>query len=158
LGLVSKKNQKVFLKCMKNMENNIVISINPEHVKNIISGTKKYEYRTKAAKRDIDKIIIYETVPVKRIVADVQVIGVLKGKPDDLWERTKDKSGITKAFFDDYFKNRKTAYAYELGEVKVYDSPKNLEEFGLKRAPQSYVYVSWEKKYGKVYQTAEKIS
>ena len=38
----------------------IIISINPEHVKNIINGTKKFEYRTKAAKSDVNKIIIYE--------------------------------------------------------------------------------------------------
>ena len=41
--------------------NKIVMSINPEHVNNIINGTKKYEYRTKAAKKDINRLIIYET-------------------------------------------------------------------------------------------------
>ena len=35
--------------------NKIVMSINPEHVNNIINGTKKYEYRTKAARKDIDR-------------------------------------------------------------------------------------------------------
>ena len=48
------------------MKKKIIISINPEHVENIINGTKKYEYRTKAAKQDISSIIIYETVPVKK--------------------------------------------------------------------------------------------
>ena len=124
------------------MKNNIVISINPEHVKNIINGTKKYEYRTKAAKKDIDKIIIYETVPVKRIVAEAEIVEVLMMKPDELWEKTKEKSGTKKIFFDNYFENRKIAYAYKLGKVKVYATPKTLEEFGLKAAPQSYVYVN----------------
>ncbi len=124
------------------MKKNIIISINPEHVKNIINGTKKYEYRTKAAKQDISKIIIYETVPVKKIVAEAEIVEVLIMKPENLWEKTKDFSGITKEFFDKYFKNKKVAYAYCLGKIKVYDKPKELIEFGLKNAPQSYVYVN----------------
>ena len=61
--------------------------------------------------------------------------------PEDLWENTKEQSGITKSFFDAYFKGRKVAYAYKLGKVKQYEEPKTLKEFGLKCAPQSFVYV-----------------
>lgn len=124
------------------MKKTIVISINPKHVKNIINGTKKYEYRTRAAKQDVNKIIIYETIPVKKIVAEAEIVEVLVMKPNDLWNETKELSGITKEFFDKYFKNKKVAYAYRLGNVKVYDEPKELVEFGLKSAPQSYAYVN----------------
>ena len=119
----------------------IVISINPEHVKNIINGTKKYEYRLKAAKRDVSKIIIYETKPIKKVVAEAEITEVLMMKPEDLWNETKDLSGITKLFFDDYFKGRKIAYAYKLGRVKVYEQPKSLSYFRLKVAPQSFAYI-----------------
>lgn len=121
---------------------NIVISINPKHVQNIINGSKKYEYRTKAAKEDVNKIIIYETMPIKKVVAEVEIIDVLMMKPSDLWDQTKRQSGITKEFFDAYFSGRQIAYAYRLGNVKVYDSPKDLIEFGLKSAPQSFAYVN----------------
>lgn len=119
----------------------IVISINPQHVQNILNGSKKFEYRTKAAKSDVKKIIIYETTPIKRIVAEVEIVEVLTMNPEDLWENTKEQSGITKSFFDAYFKGRKVAYAYKLGKVKQYEQPKTLKEFGLKCAPQSFVYV-----------------
>ena len=55
-------------------------------------------------------------------------------------EKTKEYSGITKNFFDEYFKDRKVAYAYKLGKIKVYDEPKALTEFGLRIAPQSFAY------------------
>ena len=55
-------------------------------------------------------------------------------------EKTKEYSGITKNFFDEYFKDRKVAYAYKLGKIKVYDEPKALTEFGLRAAPQSFAY------------------
>ena len=119
----------------------IVISINPEHVQNILNGTKKYEYRTKAAKSDVNKIIIYETTPTKRIVAEAEIVEVLMMQPEELWNETRDKSGITKKFFDSYFKGRKVAYAYKLGKVRQYEEPKTLQEFGLKCAPQSFVYI-----------------
>ena len=124
---------------MNNKKFKIIISINPEYVEKIISGEKKYEYRTKAAKKDVDKIIIYETTPVKKVVAEVEVLEVLIMKPSELWELTKNQAGTTKSFFMSYFKGRDVAYAYKLGRVKVYKRPMELSVFGLKSAPQSFV-------------------
>lgn len=123
------------------MKRKILISINPEHVQNIIAGIKKYEYRKIAAKQDISSIIIYETAPIKRIVAEAEIIDVLELPPEELWNQTKNESGISKAFFDKYFDNRTVAYAYKLGKIRVYDTPKTLMDYGVKAAPQSFVYV-----------------
>ena len=123
------------------MKKKILISINPEHVQNIINGIKKYEYRKIAAKQDISSIIIYETTPVKRIVAEAEIIDVLMCSPEELWKLTKVESGISKKFFDEYFEGREIAYAYKLGKVKVYDEPKTLMDYGIKAAPQSFVYI-----------------
>ena len=120
--------------------NKIVVSINPRHVNNIIDGSKRYEYRTRIASKDVNKLLIYETAPIKKVVAEVDVIEVLSLDPNTLWEQTKDYSGISKKFFDEYFKNRSVAYAYKLGKAKVYDEPKSLIEFGLRTAPQSFAY------------------
>lgn len=123
------------------MKKKILISINPEHVENIISGIKKYEYRKLAAKQDISSIIIYVTTPVKRVVAEAEIIDVLMLPPEELWKETKEASGISKKFFDEYFKGREVAYAYKLGVIKVYDEPKSLLDYGVKAAPQSFVYL-----------------
>lgn len=50
----------------------ILISINHQYVERILDGTKKYEFRTKAAKQDIDGLIIYSTYPTKKVVAKVK--------------------------------------------------------------------------------------
>ena len=120
----------------------ILISINPEHVAKILSGEKKFEYRTKAAKKDVDSLIIYETTPVKRIVAEAEILEVLCLSPEDLWKETKRYSGISKSFYDEYFKGRKIAYAYRLGKVRAYDNPLELSDNGIKAAPQSFVYIN----------------
>ncbi|MCI9031287.1 MAG: ASCH domain-containing protein [Clostridia bacterium] len=123
------------------MKKKILISINPEHVQNIINGIKKYEYRKIAAKQDISSIIIYETTPIKKIVAEAEIEDVLMFSPEILWEKTKQESGITKEFFDKYFEGRDMAYAYKLGKIIVYAQPKTLHDYGVKAAPQSFVYI-----------------
>lgn len=123
------------------MKRKILISINPEHVQNIINGTKKYEYRKIAAKQDVSSILIYETTPVKRIVAEAEILEVLMCPPSELWDKTKEESGISKDFFDEYFRDKKISYAYKLGKIKVYKQPKMLCDYGIKAAPQSFVYV-----------------
>ena len=108
----------------------------------IIQGTKKFEYRKRAAKKDVSSLIIYETVPVKRVVAEAEILEVMAMTPEELWEKTKNQSGISKEFFDSYFKGRKTAYAYKLGRIKVFKESLPLSYYGLRSAPQSFAYVS----------------
>ena len=86
-------------------------------------------------------MLIYETAPVGKVVAEVEVRGVLCAEPNDLWLKTQYGAGIDKNFFDEYFMGRSIAYAYSLGDVTLFDQPKALSEFGVKAAPQSYIYV-----------------
>ena len=119
----------------------IIVSINPEYVEKILSGEKKFEYRTRAAKQQADTLIIYATKPIMKVVAEVEIIDVIATTPEKLWDQTKNQSGITKSFFDEYFKDKQVAYAYKLGEAKVYERPKSLLNFGLRMVPQSFAYV-----------------
>lgn len=122
--------------------NKILISINPEFVKQILAGSKRYEYRTKVAKRDIDAMIIYCTFPTMAVLAEAEISEVLEMRPADLWEKTKEYSGISKEFFDRYFRGRSIAYAYKLGRIVAFKKAKPLSAFGCKSAPQSFVYIS----------------
>lgn len=125
----------------KTISKKILVSINPKHVVNILNETKKYEYRKNVAKQNISSIIIYETTPTKKIVAEVEIIDILTLSPKEMWKKTKEWSGISKKFFDVYFHNRKIAYAYKLGKIKIYNKPKTLNEYGIKNAPQSFIYI-----------------
>ncbi len=51
----------------------ILLPIKPEYANKIIKRTKLYEYRKTVCKRKIDKIVIYSTSPVKKIIAEVEV-------------------------------------------------------------------------------------
>lgn len=120
----------------------ILMPINPEYVDEILAGRKKYEYRKVKAKRtNIDKMIIYSTSPVMKVVAEVEIKGILQEKPEKLWELTKKYSGITREFYNKYYKNKNVAIAYELGEIVRYEEPKDLIDIGIKYIPQSFVYM-----------------
>ena len=119
----------------------ILLSINPNHVENILNGSKKYEFRKKACKRHVDKILIYSTTPIMKIVGEAEVEDVLVDEPETIWEKTKAKSGIDKNFFDKYYKNRDQAVAYKLKNVIKYRKPKELKDYGVNSAPQSFQYI-----------------
>ena len=120
----------------------ILMPINPEYVDEILAGRKKYEYRKIKAKRNnIDKMIIYSTSPIMKVVAEVDIKEILEEDPEKLWEMTKNESGITKDFYTKYYKNKNTAIAYKLGKIRIYDKPKNLDDIGINYVPQSFVYL-----------------
>ncbi len=119
----------------------LLMSINPEHVDNILAGIKKFEFRKTKCREKIDGIVIYSTAPVMRIVGEVEVTDIIEGNPQKVWNYTSYAAGIDKVFYDKYFKGREIAVAYALGNIKKYSSPKYLSDYGIKIAPQSYVYV-----------------
>ena len=119
----------------------MLISINPQHVENIFNGIKKYEYRKIRCKQEVDKIIIYSTYPIMKIVGEAKVEKILEDSPDNIWEETKNYSGIDLKFYQQYFKDRSKAIAYKLTNIKKYSIPQELSSYGIKSALQSFIYV-----------------
>lgn len=119
----------------------ILLSIRPEYVKEILAGTKKYEYRKRLANNDVNIIYIYSTSPEMKVVARAEVVGVINASPTALWEKTKKEAGISRQNYRKYFNGCKTAFAYHLGNIKVFNTPKKLLDFGISTAPQSFVYI-----------------
>ena len=120
----------------------ILFSINPEHVNNILSGKKQVEYRKIKCRQKVDTVLIYSTAPIQRVVAQAHLKNVLIDKPEHIWERTKDRAGITRKFYRTYFSRSKYAVAYELENVEIFSEPKLIQEFGIHYAPQSFAYVN----------------
>lgn len=120
----------------------ILLSINPEYVGRIMCGEKKYEFRKNLCKRKVDKIIIYSTSPVMKVVGEAEVEDILVDEPKKIWSITKEDSGIEKAFFEEYYEGRKQAIAYKLNHIVEYEKPKMLADYGVNVAPQSFCYLN----------------
>ena len=119
----------------------ILLSINPKHVDNIMKGQKFYEFRKTLCKKEVNKIVIYSTSPIMKVVGEAEVQEVLVGDPDYIWKVTKEKAGIGKTFFDKYYEHSKQAVAFKLFNVVEYSEPKELKDYGIKCAPQSFRYI-----------------
>lgn len=125
---------------------NVILSIRPTFCKMIFSGQKKYEYRKRVFTRsDVDKVYIYATKPICRIVGYFTIAAMIEDSPNVMWQMTHEGSGITKECFDAYFKNCDMAHAIKIGEVVKLDNPIDPKEV-IKdfHAPQNFMYVDYD--------------
>lgn len=119
----------------------IVLAIKPEYVERILKKQKHFEFRKKIPLQPVDTIIIYCTYPVMKIVASVKVLDLIQGSPTAVWNQTKHAAGISRTNYRKYFNGVKTAYAFSLGEITVFETPVDISRFGFKSAPQSFAYL-----------------
>lgn len=119
----------------------MLLSINPQHVENILNGQKKFEFRKVRCRADVDNIVLYATSPIMQIVGEADVIEIIQDSLDVVWEITSEYAGISRRFYEEYYQGKDKAVAYKLGKVKRYERPLQLSDLGIGFAPQSFVYI-----------------
>lgn len=122
----------------------VLLSIKPEFVEEIIDGRKKFEYRKNIFKRtDVSTVIVYATKPLGKVIGEFKIENIIKDHPSSIWEKTNKYSGITKQFFDEYFKNKEIGFAIQIKNFIKYDIPLELNNIdnNIKSAPQSFYYI-----------------
>ena len=125
---------------------NVLLSIKPKYVEEIRKGNKKYEFRkslcTEKNRENLEKIFIYCSAPVKRIVARFFVEEILEDDPKNLWEKCKEVSGIEQMEFFKYFKDKKSGLAIKITKLKFFSEPLIPQEIIPNFSPpQSFRYV-----------------
>lgn len=121
---------------------NVILSIKPEFVEKIFLGEKQYEYRKILFKQKVDTIYIYASRPVSKIVGEFKIDDIVYDTPENIWEMTKLQSGVTKKFFDKYYKGKDKAVALKIKDCKEYEEEVNPESLVSDfRVPQSFIYV-----------------
>lgn len=119
-----------------------LISIHPEHVSNILSGNKVFEYRKVIPNREVTHLALYCTAPVKKLVAVAEILDCLVGSPSRIWSQTAYGGGISRRFFREYFAGQRSASAFVLGNVFEMTKPIDLGRLtGKKTPPQSFYYL-----------------
>lgn len=121
---------------------NVILSIKPKFAEAIFAGQKKYEYRKSSFRRKIDKVYLYASSPISKIVGEISIGNIISDSPDVLWHLTQSDSGISKEYFDTYFQERKIGYAISIISYFKYEEaidPKTVVK--TFKAPQSYIYI-----------------
>lgn len=102
----------------------VLLSIKPKFAEAIIDGRKRYEFRkSKFAKKDINRVYIYATSPVKKIIGTFKISNIIEDRPSALWDRLKDYAGISEEEFFDYFGSKETGFALEIKDVQKFENP-----------------------------------
>ena len=58
-----------------------------------------------------------------------------------VWKQVEKYAGVTKEFYDEYYKNCDNVVAYRLGKIHLFDIPLTLADYNLKYPPQNFVYL-----------------
>jgi type I restriction enzyme S subunit len=121
----------------------VLLSIKPKYVTSILEGGKRYEFRKTIFKnREINRIYIYSSSPVKKIVASFVIGDILEDHPSDLWDTVKEYAGINDRDFFTYFEGKSRAFAIEIQNLRELPDPIDpYETMPGFVPPQSYCYM-----------------
>lgn len=119
----------------------VLMSIKPQYVEKIFSGEKLYELRRKIFQKDVKIIVVYASSPVMQVIGEVDIEKIISDTPFNIFDKFKENICISQKEYFDYFDNADIAYAIKIQKVRKYLSPKRLNDFGIQRAPQSYIYL-----------------
>ena len=120
----------------------VLLSIKPEYANKIFTGEKKYEYRrTIFRNKQVKKVLVYASSPIKKVIGEFDIDFILSKEISELWNRTKDHSGISEDFFYRYFDDKEIGHAIKVKKFRKYRRPLCLKEDFQLLPPQSFIYV-----------------
>jgi predicted transcriptional regulator len=123
----------------------LLISIKPRYAEMIFSGVKTVELRRKEPRvGQGDRMVVYVSSPIMEVTGECTVAEIEKDTPERLWKKIRQKAGVTKQEFDDYFEGSVQAVAIHVHKPKRFCTPVGLgtlwEAFSI-RPPQSFRYL-----------------
>lgn len=122
----------------------ILISIHPHYVAQILTGEKTLEFRRSWAKQPVNRLLIYTTAPISRIVAIADISDVTRGTPAELWKLCRiHGGGIEKTDLMKYLSGKKSGMAVKISSVSEFKNPIDPTRIfgdGFK-PPQSFSYL-----------------
>jgi predicted transcriptional regulator len=127
----------------KNDSYNVIISIKPAYADMILDGKKRYEFRKHGFRKQIDKVFIYSTKPISKIMGYFTFDEILKGTPPEIWEICSEYAGILEDDFYKYYERAKIAFAIKINSVFRIEEP--ISPFKIKggfSSPRSFTYTN----------------
>ncbi|MBF0565668.1 MAG: ASCH domain-containing protein [Nitrospirae bacterium] len=126
----------------------VLLSIRPEYAKKIFEGSKTVELR-RVRPRYLeagDYILIYVSNPSKSLSGLLKVEQVVEDTIENLWEKVKDKAGVSREEFNLYYNNLSTGIGIFFDEVRRFSEPMSLEYLKEKiigfTPPQGFRYIT----------------
>ncbi len=112
----------------------ILISIKPKFAREIFNGTKKYEFRKRWTKKDVEKCIVH--VCGVGTVGEFEIESILIDTPKKIFEKTWLEGEIDFNDFTKYFFGKNIAHAIKIKNPILYS-----EVIKTKNIPQSFRFI-----------------
>lgn len=121
----------------------VLLSIKPQFANLIFNGIKKFEFRRSIFKNgDVKTIVVYASSPLQKVIGEFEIETILNEDIDSLWLKTKQHAGIDKAFFYEYFIDKKQGFAIQIKNARKYEKPLCLKSDYNLTPPQSFLYLN----------------
>lgn len=120
----------------------IVLSIHHEYCESIYRGEKLFEFRKIFPSKSVDTVFFCETHSGGKVTGFGTVRGLYRGDISEVWAVTSSRSGIDSGFYYKYYSGKSSANVVCMGDVRRFDQPICVCDFGVSRAPQSFAYVN----------------
>lgn len=96
-----------------------IISIRPNFVEAILSGSKTVELRRRIPPLEIGtRLWIYATRPTAAVLGSAIVDAIVRGTPDAVWEAYSSQAAITHDEFNSYFEGAREAIGISLTNIR----------------------------------------
>ncbi len=124
----------------------IIISIRPEHVRNIMAGRKTVELRRRFPESLAagGLMLIYASSPEQALVGAARIENVRRMTPAGLWRSFREQVCVPREYFNAYFAGADEGFGVVLGWAVRFEVPipvSELKERFSFSPPQSYRYV-----------------
>ncbi|MBO9997947.1 MAG: ASCH domain-containing protein [Cyanobacteria bacterium SID2] len=125
----------------------LLLSIKPQYVQKILDGQKTIELRkTRPKIQKGDFILVYESSPSKSLIGWFEVQGIICESPKKLWDKVKNKAGVTKEEFDAYYQKSTLGVGICINSIhcikmSLEDVRKQWNQF---KPPQNFHYLKEE--------------
>lgn len=107
----------------------ILISLQPEHTQNVLSGRKTIELRRRRLHVEPGTRVWIYTKQPRGCIEAVAVLGAVhEDTHDELWRRFGAQVGISRSAFDAYLAGTERGYALEFTSVSALSAAIDLEE------------------------------
>lgn len=105
----------------------ILISLEPRHAENILTGRKRVELRKRPMNVHVGTTVwIYAKLPVGSVVGTAKVRAVHAATPSSIWRRFGKDAGITKQEFSAYYGEATQAVVLVLEETTRFENAISL--------------------------------
>lgn len=119
-----------------------LMAIHERYAQAIMDGVKQVEFRKRALAEDIETVWVYATAPVSKVVGHFSVHEIVKGTPQDIWNRFGSVGVIEREAFFSYYQGRDVAVAIVVGSAERLAQPVALDAIEPRPAvPQSFAYL-----------------